>query len=80
MPPGGVHLACGVALARWGLPLAPRIVPARHGHALRTALVVGSIVPVRPLALARPVIRTLMRALAPPPRAARCGAPTHRWF
>jgi hypothetical protein len=48
MPPGGVHLACGVALARWALPAAPRVVPVRHGAALRTAVVFGSIVPVRP--------------------------------
>ena len=47
MPPGGVHLAVGVGVVRWLLPVLPRVVPARHGHALRAAAVFGSIVPVR---------------------------------
>jgi hypothetical protein len=80
MPPGGVHLACGVALARWALPAAPRVVPARHGAALRTAVVFGSIVPVRTLRLflsrrcaraLRVVWRTNTPRRAPRPRDTR---------
>jgi len=46
-PTGGVHLAAGVALARWCLPLLPRVVPARYSVALRHGVVFGSVVPVR---------------------------------
>ena len=47
MPPGGIHLAVGVGVVRWLLPVLPRVVPARHGPALCAAAVFGSIVPVR---------------------------------
>jgi hypothetical protein len=46
-PLGGVHLAFGVAVARWALPSCPRVVPARYASALRQGVVFGSVIPVR---------------------------------
>ena len=73
---GGVHLATGCALARWCLPLLPRVVPARYAVALRHGVVFGSVIPVRHSCGQVPARG------APRARAARCacyapGAQTH---
>lgn len=47
MPPGGIHLAAGLALARYVLPhpRLPAVVPLKHSSTFRAAIVFGSICP-----------------------------------
>lgn len=45
MPPGGVHLAAGLAISRFVLPWLPGVVPLCFSSAFRAALIFGSISP-----------------------------------
>lgn len=45
MPPGGIHLAAGLALSRFVLPRLPGVVPRKHHASFRSAVVFGSISP-----------------------------------